>query len=355
MRGTPHRSSVGAPQDGRARHPHRMLTFAPTPTLVARSSPLELLRAGDVPHAERAVADGRLVRVRRGVYAPADRWWSLRPWERYLVRVHAVAATHPGSVFSHESAAVLWGMPVIGDPVVVHILVDPSSAAREHAGVRAHRVDTYPDVISDAGMLIVSPASVAVTVARHRHEAIGLAAADAALRLEPSATAALLVRDNETRSSSRGRRHARWALERADGARESVLESVSAAAIEWLGFPRPEFQHVFSDADGRSHRGDFWWPERRLVGEPDGEFKYDGRYGDPAALLRARHERDRTLIRTGADAVAHWGWIDVVRAWPLRRLLLGNGLAQVIAEDSGRLASLSRALRPYESLLHPRP
>ncbi|MBN9175964.1 MAG: hypothetical protein J0I43_01135 [Microbacterium sp.] len=267
--------------------------------------------------------------------------------------MHAVAIVAPGVVFSHESAAVLWGMPVIGDPLIVHIAVPATSAAREVAGIRAHRVSSYPDVIESGGLLAVSPASVAVTLARHRHEAVGLAAADAALRLDPTATPSMLVADNESRASTRGRRHARWALGRADGIRESVLESVSAAAIEWFGYPPPVCQEEFADDTGSVLRGDFWWPEARLVGEPDGEFKYDGSFGDPAQLLRARHERDRVLMRAGARAVAHWGWVDVARVWPLRQSLTGHGLSQITAEDSGRLASLSRTLTTYETALRP--
>lgn len=331
-----------------------MLTFAPSLTLGIRPCPIELLRTEHVPHPEREIARGTLMRIRRSVYVSTARWRALRPWERYLARVHAAALAVPGLVFSHESAAVLWGMPVIGDPLIVHVVVAPSSAAREHAGIRSHRVATFPDVISSGGFLVVSPASTAVTIARHRNEAVGLAAADAALRLDPTATPAMLVADNESRATSRGRRHARWALDRAHGARESVLESVSAAAVEWMGFPPPEFQHVFVDGDGSHHRGDFWWPREGLVGEPDGEFKYDGRFGDPAALLRARHERDRALMRAGASAVAHWGWLDTAQVWPLRQRLTGHGLPRIAPEDSARLASLTRTLAPYAALLRPR-
>ncbi|MBN9175965.1 MAG: hypothetical protein J0I43_01140 [Microbacterium sp.] len=56
-----------------------MLTFAPTLTLGIRPAPIELLRAAQIPHPERDVARGALVRVRRGVYAPAERWRALRP------------------------------------------------------------------------------------------------------------------------------------------------------------------------------------------------------------------------------------------------------------------------------------
>lgn len=327
-------------------HSERMLVpSAVAPSIVP--SPIALLRAGDVPHAERSLSRGELVRVRRGVYAPGDLWRALPPWEKYLARVHAFALLAPGAIFSHESAAALWGMPVLGDPVTVHVTVPPSSAARETGGVRTHRATDPPQSAATSGLLVVAPGETAVTLARHRHPAYGLAVVDATLRRYPTATLAELNGDNETRDSSRGRRHARWALDRADEKRESVLESVSAAAIEWLGFPLPELQKPFPGLAGGLYRADMWWPDRRLVGEPDGESKYDGRFGDPAELLRARHERDRALRAAGAAAIAHWGWTDVALISPLRQLLTGHGLRPVHREDSGRLASLTHLLTPY--------
>lgn len=313
--------------------------------------PLVLWHADELPHPERSVARGEAVRVRHGMYAPAEAWHALRPWQRYLARVHAVARRFPDTVFSHESAAALLGMPVIADPVTVHTLVAPSGAAREVAGIRSHRSASAHDVWSIGGHLMTAPGSTAVTLARHRHPALGLAAADAALNLDPRLTRGSMQADNETRASSRGRNIARWALDRADSRRASVLESISAAVVEWLGFPQPELQRVFLADDGRMDRGDLWWEDHSLVGEPDGEFKYDGRFGDPAALLRARHERDRRLLAGGVRAVAHWGWIEVARVDPLRALLLGHGLPQVEPESPVPLRSLRRLLLPYDRLL----
>ncbi|MCT9820480.1 hypothetical protein N3K63_09325 [Microbacterium sp. W1N] len=328
-----------------------MLTLAPVLTI--EPSPVALLRSGDVAHPERALDRGELVRVRPGVYAPASARLRLRPWERYLARVHAVARLRPDAVFCHESAAALLGLPIIGDPRTVHVLVSPADAARQSAGIRSHRTSRLPDVTSAGGLVLTTPGVTAVTIARHRHPAVGLATADAALRRDITLTPAELRADNERRVSSRGRNTARWSLLRADGARESVLESVSAAVMEWLGCPAPDTQRAFVSDAGELDRGDFWWGDIGLVGEPDGEFKYDGRFGDPAQLLSARRERDRRLLRGEARAVAHWGWIEVARVWPLRDLLLGHGLPQVRSTDHAPLLSLMHLLTPYDRELTP--
>ncbi len=308
-------------------------------------SPVPLLRYVDLPHPERAVERGRLVRVRHGIYVDATAWSTLPLWSRYLVRVHAVAIACPGAVFSHESAAALAGMPVFGDPVIVHLLVPPSSAARFSGGVRTHRTSEDRVIVESGGIALTSPADTAVDLARHRHSAIGLAVADAALRLDSELTVDALVESNEARSSSRGRANARWSLSHATREAETALESVSRSIIGWLGFPAPELQVTFISESGDEDRTDFLWRESSLAGEADGDLKYDGRFGDPLTALRRQSERDARL-RSPLRAVAHWGWADATAVAPLRSLLTGMGLQAIAPENTAQLFTVRRLLAP---------
>lgn len=309
--------------------------------------PIALLRADELPHPERALARGEVVRVRRGTYADAAEWRQLAPWDRYLAQVHAVAAVDPGAVLSHESAAVVLGMGVIGDPKVVHLLGPSGSASRHSGGIRAHTTDVPRDLIESGGLILTSPRDTAVTLARHRHNAVGLAAVDAALRIDCTLTREDLIADNKSRASSRGRRIARWPIARATPLAETALESLAVAVIEWLGFPPPILQQEFVSADGTADRGDLWWADSRLLGEVDGEHKYDGRFGAPTALLRERRERDVRLVREHVRAVAHWGWSETAQIDPVRSILLGHGLTPDRPENTAPLHSLRRLLAPY--------
>ncbi|MFJ6652019.1 hypothetical protein ACIQLJ_04375 [Microbacterium sp. NPDC091313] len=176
-------------------------------------------------------------------------------------------------------------------------------------------------------------------IARARHHAVGLAVADAALRMDPALRVEHLVAVNESRASSRGRRHARWALVRATSASESVLESVDRAVLEWLGFPEPHLQ-VWVGGD----RVDKYWRHYRIAGEADGDLKYDGRFGDPREAMRARHARDARLIAAGVSAVPHWGWSETIAADPLAALLLSAGLPLVRPREHAPLQSLRRLM-----------
>jgi hypothetical protein len=305
--------------------------------------PIALLRWSDLPHPERAVRRGHLVRVRQGVYASAVAWNALPPWERYLARVHAVALLHPDAVFCLESAEALIGMPVFGDPVVVHVLVPAQATSRAVAGVRMHRSSLERSVIRVAGITVTAPGDTAVDLARHRHNAIGLAAADAALRLATPLTRDELVAINESRVSSRGRNVARWPLARATALAETPLESISRAVIEWLGFAEPELQVTFRARTGEEDRADFAWRAARLLGEADGDLKYDGRFGSPSVVLRRQSARDNRL-REHVRAIAHWGWTDATAVAPLRGILNGAGLRQTGPEDPAQLTSLTRIL-----------
>ncbi|NHI17322.1 hypothetical protein [Microbacterium excoecariae] len=104
-----------------------------------RSSPVSLFsRAQLGPSFDHAVHGRALARVEPGVYADAVEWDPLPPWDRYLARVHAVAARRPQAVFALDSACALHGLPVLGHPRHVHILAEARGRARITGSVQAH-------------------------------------------------------------------------------------------------------------------------------------------------------------------------------------------------------------------------
>lgn len=303
------------------------------------TSPIPLILARDAPHTTRAVRAGELVPVLRGVYAPAADWTRLAPWERHLARVHALVLLRPDDPACLESAAALHGLPIFGDPGTVHVIASADATSRLIGGVQTHTTRDAREIGTVGGALLTGLVDTVIDIARVRHPAIALATADAALRRDPSLTVEALVAANESRSSTRGRRHARWALHRASALPESPLESIDRAVIEWLGFPEPELQvHIGDD------RVDKWWADRAVAGESDGDLKYDGRFGDPLTALRERHRRDARLFRHGARAVPHWGWSEALAADPLDSLLRSAGLRPIRPREHAPLFALQRTL-----------
>ncbi|MEN2740056.1 hypothetical protein ABCS02_19845 [Microbacterium sp. X-17] len=315
--------------------------------------PVPLLRARDVTHPDRWLGRGEIVRVARGIYAPAPLWRALTPWDRYLARVHAASLTYPDAVFCHEAGAALRGLPVFGEPAYVHLILAKDATARVVGDVRIHTAVIPRDAPEQNGLLVSAVADIAVDLARSRHPAIGLAVADAALRVDPSLTRETLMGVNEERTSSRGRRLARWPLARATPEAESPFESVSRAAVEWLGFPSPVLQASFVGPHGKEDRVDFWWPDERVAGEADGDLKYDGRFGEPVELLRGRRQRDVRLLEYGIRATAHWAWRDALAGDPLRAALGAAGLRPIRPAEPGQLYGLRRlGAEPHPARLH---
>lgn len=314
-----------------------------TSAIAIKPSPLALMRAEDVPHPERAVARRELIKVRRGVYAPAEAWLALAPWERYLAEVHAVLLSHPTFVPSHESAVALLDGPVFGNPGVVHVLAPETGASRLASGIRTHTTSDDRALVAAGAITLAAPSEAAVDIARSRHPAIGLAVADWVLRSDQTSLREHLQLLNETRATKRGRDIARWSLERAVSQAETAFESVSRAVIEWLGFAPPELQQSFLASTGENDRSDFVWERESVGGEADGDLKFDGRFGEAASLLRRQRARDARL-RQHLRTVVHWGWHDATTYAPLASLLRGAGVRPIAPENLVALTSMRHAL-----------
>lgn len=288
------------------------------------------------------------MRVRPGVFADAPQWAALEPWNRYLARVHAVALTAPDAVFAFESAVALRGGPIFGDPGVVHVLELTGGTSRLSAGIRSHTGVSDRRLEQSGGLLLTGAADTAVDIARSRHPAVGLAVADHSLRTDIGSAREALLEINAMRASSRGRAHARWPLERATAETESVLESLSCAVFEWLGAPQPDLQVSFRSDTGATDRPDFSWllPNgRHVAADADGDIKYDGRFGEPIEILHRRADRDDRL-RIHLDALAHYGWRQLIDVAPMRLILRELGVPAVAPEHAAPLLTLRRAVSP---------
>lgn len=309
-------------------------------TRIARS-PLLLLPSHDRGPGVRLDREPGLVRVRPGIYAERRAWAALTPWDRYLARVHAFALASPGSVFSHESAAVLHGLPIIGEPRDIHVFARGRGTSTRYDDVLVHTSVDVRDVEEHVGVALVSASDTAIDLAKCLPPAFGLAVWDALLHASPDPArlrADLAIRIG-TRIDGRGRRRLSWVEQTADARSESVGESVSRAVIGWLGFPAPELQWAFA-FEGVTDRGDFFWPRHQVLGESDGYGKYADANADRVmAHLRAEKTRE-DRIRRHVRSVARWDWTAAMQGWPLGDRLQRAGLRPERDPDVSALATL---------------
>lgn len=286
----------------------------------------------------REAGKGQLVRVGRGVYLPTAKWTSLSPEGRHLARIRAVALTHPAAVFSHLSAALLWGLPIVGPPPSVpHVLATRASGGRSKTGIVRHCVGIPDATVAIDGVrtatldrtvldcVTSSPLEVALPIADAALHPAGIRGPDGLVMLDHERLIELCGGVPPSQGAARGR----TTLELADGQSGSPGESLSRAALHRLGFPMPELQHQFFDSGGSIGFVDFWWPEFGLVGEFDGVGKYLreeflGSRSPGEAVVAEKWREDR--LRALGLRVVRWGW-DLARSAPaLRAHLIRAGL-----------------------------
>jgi hypothetical protein len=296
-------------------------------------SRVEAIRAGLTTRVPGQALHTGVVAIRRGLLqdSSAD---CLAPRDALLARALAVAETsQTPRIFSHHSAAALWGLPTIGAwPTAVEHVCHAEDKGLS-PGVRRRRTERSVEPREFAGVWLTSVARTVVDLAREIPLPSALAAADYALH-HGWCTAEELRREAEAiPRGHRGRRRAILVSNLADSLNESVGESLSRARMFELRIPRPLLQVVRTPDEDRV---DYFWPHLQLSGEFDGKLKYGllpGQTGQEAADALFEEKRREDRIRAVGDDVGRWVWDEaydigrfeyVVRQRGLRP---GDGLA----------------------------
>lgn len=293
--------------------------------------------AGDVRSLRAAAARGELVRLRRGAYMGADAWAGLEPREQYRrIVIAAALASRSAPVLSHDSAAAVWGVPVVGGArTEVHVLTTAAAGTRSENGFRRHAdpIDEV-DVVELDGVRVTSLRRTLVDLARTKPFPSAVAAIDWSLRpagreAHARATIGALQEYFATQTFVHHRRRVHRALEFASSAAESPGESVSRAVIHELGFPAPVLQYRVDDARGLAGICDFAWPEFGLLGEFDGLVKYTrdlARPGERVEDIVVREKVREDRLRATGRRVSRWLWAEALDPLRLREKLLAAGL-----------------------------
>lgn len=291
--------------------------------------PAEALRASGMnSHAlDSLLKRGELVRVRRGWYVLGPQWQSLGADGRYRLVVRATAArAERDLLYSHHSAAVLHGLPLIGPwPQAVHA-VDPVGAGGSSSRLlTTHRgpVDPAPSVID--GVRVTSLSRTLVDMAATSSFLIGVTMVDHVLNREaarmsgaqqpgglcvPRITHETLLAELDLAHPRYGHRAAERAIRFANGLSANPGESLGRVRFEELGFEIPELQVRF-DVNGCTYYVDYFWRRVRKIGEFDGHIKYTRAavMGNRDVVQVVIDEKDReSLLRPMVNSFDRWGW-----------------------------------------------
>ena len=261
-------------------------------------------------------------------------WSSATPRARYILGLRA--AEHAAScplVFSHLSAAAIWGLPVLGlwQSASVHVVMGISSGGRSSRGISRHGVamELVVTHLVD-GLIVTSVERTLIDLATTTSFASAVMSFDFALGgRDPLTTKQRIRTEMERLALRRGRRRVEHVLDFAVQNSGSPGESLSRARFFELGFPAPKLQVEFVHHTGITDRVDFDWEEFEHIGEFDGL----GKYRDPRLMsglapeevvIREKRREDR--LRSKRPHFSRWEWADALEAHRLAAILAEAGL-----------------------------
>lgn len=270
-----------------------------------------------------------LIPLARGCYVSKQNWESLYGEGRQIAAALAHsdrAARRP--VFSHYTAAALWGLPLFGfADTRIHEITPPAGMVRSSDRVLRHRGMLAETEISQlAGVLLTSPMRTLFDVARSAKGEVAVGCADAVLQRKffeggrGGIDAQEAWRDSalahlETMRGQSGVNTARCALGFADGRAESVLESVGRLRFARAGI-RTEIQSRVPGRHSHNYFVDFELPDHNAFAEADGEVKYFDagmtRGKDPREVLREEKERENWIRGTTNKPIYRFGFRQLV-------------------------------------------
>lgn len=267
-------------------------------------------------------------------------------WRRRLPRVYAVRALTdggdeaerlrqavmaaqlalgPAAFAGTHTAARLWGLQGLRpwDGQEVHMVVPAPAAQRQITGIRLHTWDTAPEEVArtGSGLRLTTPGRTLRDLLLDVDRATAVCLLDSALhqRLVRAEDLAALEAANRGR---RGCRRSRpwWSL--ADGRAQSPLETRVRLVCVDGGLPPSDLQHPFYDTRGDLlARTDFWWADRRLVGEADGL----GPHSLPEALARDRVRQNALQAHVPGVRIVRFTWEDLKRPGYILATVAGAG------------------------------
>ena len=279
----------------------------------------EALDCGETDHSlGEARRAGLVVRLRRGMYAPADLYAACDDSGKHLLHARAAVAAQQGQVaLTGASAAALHGFALYQqDLSMVHILRLDRGSSRRNARASHHvvRQDVLPDLMQWDGLMTITPARAVWEVACRSSLEAGVVTADSALRLQP--TLAVLLDELQPRFAYYpGSRKARTVVRLADARSESPGESVTRVQFFRYGIPMPEPQYRVVNARGELVGiADFGWDEYHHLAEFDGKVKYEKllRPGENPSQCVVREKRREDKMRAEGRGMSRFVWSMVM-------------------------------------------
>ena len=245
-------------------------------------------------------ASGVLIPLAQNQYIYAQDWNALNPAEQHAARITAFSRRLKSAVFSHQSAACAYGIPVLHYPREVHMR---SGGGIQHPDIRVHE-DRYTKEAPHAHVLskvfAVNRLETVVGCARTLPLDDAVVIADGALshqqegaRLDYSEVQDALL-SSPRKGAAKAREVARLMSDKSD----SPGETLTRLRLYEYGLS-PTEQYPITTEMGQ-FLGDFAFEAQRVIVEFDGRVKQTSRVMNPDGWAIDREkERENALMRAG--------------------------------------------------------
>lgn len=236
-----------------------------------------------------------LIKLACGVYIDRHTYWDLKHWDQYKLRCLALGIE--GRVLVGKAAATLWGFPTT---YLKHADIPIIGTGKKRPGIVKKRIPTDDlRIINVDGydIFVTSAALTIIDIARWNSLGEAVRAGDWAVVYNKT-TKAELTDALEARHVTKGIDRARTAVRLINHLSESPRESDVKVNLFLNGFEPPYQQAVIRDSEGVEFaRVDFFYPEKSIVIEYDGQAKTKGHDGIMA--VNNERTRERRLISEG--------------------------------------------------------
>lgn len=257
------------------------------------------------------VRDGQLIRKRHGIYATAAAVVAAHQDKAHAhaleVRAALRAASAAGAVASHESAALIHGIPLLKEPSDGLVsLTRPATAFRDRPlrGVRFYPARLPAGHVTlELDVPVTTIARTVIDLSRTRSFMDGVVAADYAIRTLKISKSAL-SRVVDACKGWPGTDHARRVVHFSDERSGSPLESSARVVFDAFRLPAPELR---AEVTGGLREVDFLWRQYKTVADINGPLKND-------SVQSAIDERKRDrLIREAGYKLVHITWAELLK------------------------------------------
>lgn len=271
---------------------------------------------------------GLLTRIGTGAWVDRAAYESLDEEQRHIVSMRALAATcQVPVVFSHWSAAVLHGLPILRARLASLHVTTTEAAFRHRRGVAPHAFAIVDgDVVTVNGLRATAALRTIVDLAGAAPLDEGVIAADHALR--SGVPRRLLEAAIDLAGPRRASRRIVETIAFAHPGSESAAESRMRVNAFRIGVEPPELQHRIRLPGGRHAFLDAYFRRADAGLEVDGDRKYlDPKLapaGAGAAVVAEKRREDE--VRLQVSRLARIGWAQSGDASLLRPILARIGV-----------------------------